>query len=71
VVCIDDTIRWLIGIVIAFAAVGLGMFYQGKVLLKPEESKKIGEQLRFAGIIWIVIAISYLVVMVTLSFTRP
>ena len=63
----NDTIRWLIGIVLAMAGIGLGMFYQGKVLLKPDEKQKIGKQLYILGKIWIAIAVFYLVVVVGLQ----
>lgn len=62
-----ETIRWLIGIVLAFAAVGLGLFYQGEALLKPEESKNIGKKMRTAGLWWIGIAIFYLIVVIVLQ----
>jgi Na+/proline symporter len=65
----ENTIYWLIGIVVAFTGIGLGMPYQGKVLLKPEDSKKIGKQLHKAGIIWIAIASLFLVVVLILQFS--
>ena len=65
----SDLICWLIGIVLALAGVGLGMFYQGKVLLTPEEGKKriIGKQLYLTGQVLIVIAFVYLIVVIVLQ----
>jgi len=63
----EDTIRWLIGIVLAFAGVGLSSFYQGKALMNPDKSKIIGKQLYNVGIIWVAIAFLYLLVVVLLQ----
>lgn len=63
----DDTIRWLITVVIAFSGVGLALFYQGKALMKPEESKKVGRQLYVVGAVWVGLAVFWL--FVALLFT--
>ena len=45
----NDTILWLISVVMAFAGVGLGLYYQGKAPMNPDDSKKIGRQIYIAG----------------------
>lgn len=63
----NETVRWLIAIVIAFAGIGLGMFFQGKALMNPEKHKAIGKQVYKTGIVWIAIAIIYLIVVILLQ----
>jgi len=53
---------WLIGIVLAMLGIGMNMYYQGKILLKPEENKKTGKQLLVYGKIFIYVAGIYLIV---------
>ena len=44
-----DTVLWLISVVIAFAGVGIGLMYQGKALMNPDDSKEIGRKMNFVG----------------------
>ena len=58
----DSAILWSIAIVVSSAFLGMGMFFQGKILLKPEDSIKMGKQLKGWGIALIVWAIIHLLV---------
>lgn len=53
---------WLIGIILATLAIGMNMYFQAKILLKPEENKKTGKQLLVYGQLFIYIAGIYLIV---------
>ena len=63
----NDTILWLIGVVVAFVGVARGLTFQGEALMKPEESKRIGRKMRTFGWAWIGIAAFYVVVIIVLS----
>ena len=62
-----DTILWTLGIVVGLGLVGIGFYYQGKVLLKPEESKKTGVQLYRLGIALIAWAFIYIIILIILD----
>ena len=63
----NDTILWLIGVVVAFVGVARGLVYQGEALMKPEESKRIGRRMRTFGWAWIGVAAFYVAVIIVLS----
>ena len=65
----EDTIQWLIAIVVAFVGIGISFLYQGRALMKPEDSKRIGWQLRGIGALWIAIGIIFLTVVIFLQNT--
>jgi hypothetical protein len=51
-------IAWLVGIVLAFAGVGIHLYYHGKALERPQQSRRIGREMRIAGWWWVGIAFS-------------
>lgn len=48
---------WIITVIIAMSGITLHLYYQGKVLAKPENSRKIGEQMWKGSLIWLVLII--------------
>lgn len=48
---------WIVTVMIAMGGIALHLYYQGRVLAKPENSKKIGEQMWKASLVWFVIII--------------
>ncbi|NQW24421.1 MAG: hypothetical protein HQ475_13370 [SAR202 cluster bacterium] len=58
----EETILWLIGIALAFAGVGIGMYYQGKAMVRPECTKAIGREMLVAGKIWIMLGGVWIIV---------
>lgn len=46
---------WIATVIIAMSGIALHLYYQGKVLVKPEDTKKIGKQMWIVSIIWFVI----------------
>lgn len=63
----SSTILWLISVVIAFAGVGIGLMYQGKALMNPDDSKEIGRKMNIVGWWWIGIAIFWLIIALLLD----
>jgi len=59
---LTDPGPWLIGIVLAMLGIGMSMYYQAKILLKPDENKKTAKQLSVYGKIFISLAGIYLIV---------
>jgi hypothetical protein len=45
---------WIATVMIAISGIALHLYYQGRVLAKPENSKKIGEQMWKASLAWFV-----------------
>jgi len=62
-----ETIRWLIGIAIAIFGVGLGLYYSGRALRQPEQSRELGRKMHIAGKVWIGIGLAYLIVVIALQ----
>ena len=43
---------WIATVLIAMGGIALHLYYQGKVLAEPQNSKKIGESMKKASWIW-------------------
>jgi uncharacterized membrane protein YidH (DUF202 family) len=59
---------WIITVMIAISGIALHLYYQGKVLAKPENSRKIGEQMWKASIAWIVTIICLFVAFLIINW---
>ena len=64
----DNTIPWLVTVITAFAGVGIGFFYQGKALMKPEEKKQVGRQLYKLGKLWMGLAFLWAIALLLLAY---
>jgi len=66
-----NTIYWLIGMVMI--SIGISLFYVARYLLAPEDKKKQKAQdMKYVGIVWIVIgAMIYLGVVILLLTVKP
>jgi len=59
-------IFWLIGIIMAFAGVGVSFMFQGAALERPQDAQRIGKKMRVAGYWWIGAAILFIIVLIIL-----
>ena len=48
---------WITTVIIAVSGIALHLYYQGRVLAKPKDTKRIGEQMWKVGLMWFVIII--------------
>ena len=59
---------WIITVMIAMSGIALHLYYQGKVLAKPENSKKIGKQMWIASLIWFVTIIGLFITFLIINW---
>ena len=59
---------WIITVIIAMSGISLHLYYQGRVLAKPEDTKRIGEQMWKAGLVWFVIIIGLFVAFLVINW---
>lgn len=46
---------WIATVLIAMSSIALHLYYQGKVLAEPHNSKKIGEGMKKASWVWFLV----------------
>lgn len=59
---------WIATAIIAMSGIALHLYYQGKVLAKPENSKKIGEQMWKVSLMWLVIIIGLFITFLVINW---
>ena len=59
---------WIVTVIIAISGIALHLYYQGKVLAKPEDTKKIGQQMWIAGLMWFIIIIGLFITFLVINW---
>ena len=59
---------WIATVIIAMSGIALHLYYQGRVLAKPEDTKRIGKQMWKAGIMWFVIIIGLFITFLVINW---
>lgn len=67
----NETVLWLIPVVLAYVGIGLGLMYQGDALARPEQSKSIGRKMRYVGWVWTGLGVMWLIVIIVLMAINP
>lgn len=68
----NNTVYWLIGIVLTMSGIGLTMFNQGKLFLAESDAdkKRVAKGIYNTGKVWIGVAFVYLFVVIYLLAFR-
>ncbi len=53
----QDLSQWVVAIIVAVGGIGLSFFFQGWLLLKPQDKKKAGWWLVVLGSIYLLLAV--------------
>lgn len=59
---------WIITVIIAISGIALHLYYQGRVLAKPEDAKKIGQQMWIASLMWFIIIIGLFITFLVINW---
>ena len=59
---------WIATVMIAMSGIALHLYYQGRVLAKPEDTKRIGEKMWKVGIGWLVIIMVLFIIFLVINW---